>query len=147
MNALNIYKYLTKNVVFDSQAMHVVSEMNGAQPKNDPYTAYGALVNNTAAPEGYAIAFKKLCDLTGIECTVICGTLKDKTPMVWDLIKLNGHWYHVDAGMAAESGNSAAYFCTNDETMRATHDWDADSYVSADGTEYSYDTVVKRSQQ
>lgn len=147
ITAFNIYRYLAKNVVFDSQAMRVVSEMNGTQPKNDPYTAYGALVKNTAAPEGYAIAFKKLCDLSGIECTVICGTLKDKTPMVWDLIKLNGHWYHINPGMAAKSGNGSAYFCQNDEAMQKTHNWNTDSYLSADGAEYSYDEMMKHTQQ
>ncbi len=145
--AIGIYRYLLKNVEFDSQAMRVVSETGGTQPKSDPYTAFGALVSKTAAPEGYALSFKKLCDLAGIDCTVIFGTLKDKTPVVWDLIKLGGHWYHIDPAMAAMEGNESGYFCLNDEAMGKTHEWNADSYPAADGTEYSYDAVVKSLQK
>ncbi|MCX7614159.1 MAG: hypothetical protein N2Z65_00215 [Clostridiales bacterium] len=147
VNAFNIYHYLTQNVIFDSQAMHVETEMKGMQPKSDPYTAYGALIKKTAAPEGYAIAFKKICDLSGIECIVINGTLNDKTPMVWNLVKLNGYWYHVDTAMAAKTKDSSAYFLKNDEAMRKTHGWNQDEYPKADGKEFSYNEAIKRSYQ
>ncbi|MDP4110144.1 MAG: hypothetical protein Q8878_08970 [Bacillota bacterium] len=142
--ALNIYNYLVENVTFDRQAMRVVSETAGTQPKSDPYTSYGALVNKTASYEGYAIAYKKLCDMLGLECTVITGKFKDKTPVIWNLIKLNGEWYHVDAGSAAFTGSKADYFCIDDEAMSKTHEWNLGMYPAAEGNEYSFQSVLKK---
>jgi hypothetical protein len=49
--------------------------------------------------EGYAKAFKVLCDEAGIPCVVVTGTgINDSGSQnhMWNYVKLNGKWYAVD---------------------------------------------------
>ncbi len=57
-------------------------------------TIYGALVQKEALCEGYAKAFSYLCNLAGIENTLVAG--ETNVPHVWNMVKLGGNWYHVD---------------------------------------------------
>ncbi|MDE6595086.1 MAG: hypothetical protein K2K44_03665 [Oscillospiraceae bacterium] len=67
--------------------------------KNDtesPYsdTIYGTLVQKKALCEGYAKTFSYLCNLAGIENTIVTGLTQ--VPHMWNMVKLGGNWYHVD---------------------------------------------------
>lgn len=57
-------------------------------------TIYGALVRKKALCEGYTKAFSYLCNLAGIENVIVTG--KTTVPHMWNMVKLNGNWYHVD---------------------------------------------------
>lgn len=58
-------------------------------------TAYAALVEGYADSEGMALAYKALCDLTGVECVVAEGSLGEERRF-WTIVTLeNGH-RHVD---------------------------------------------------
>lgn len=57
-------------------------------------TIYGALVQKKALCEGYAKAFSYLCNLAGIENVIVTGYTG--VPHMWNMVKLNGNWYHVD---------------------------------------------------
>ncbi len=57
-------------------------------------TAYGALVEKKALCEGYSKAFAYLCNLAGIENTIVTG--ETYVPHMWNMVKLGGNWYHVD---------------------------------------------------
>ena len=50
-----------------------------------PSTAWDALVLGRADDEGLALAFRLLCDLIGVECTVAEGTL-DGAPHFWNIL-------------------------------------------------------------
>ncbi len=69
------------------------------------HTAYSAFVSNNDEPtgpvcQGYAYAFKYLCDRAGIECVVVSGTLyqslDEPGPHAWNAVKIDGSWYGVD---------------------------------------------------
>ncbi len=67
--------------------------------KNDedaPYAdnIYGALVDGRAHCEGYAKAFSYLCGRAGIENAVVTG--RTTTDHMWNMVKIEGNWYHVD---------------------------------------------------
>lgn len=63
-------------------------------------TAYSALVDGRADSEGMALAFRLLCQYTGIECTVVPGTL-DGADWYWNIVTLpDGESRHVDATRA-----------------------------------------------
>jgi hypothetical protein len=76
--------------------------------RGDPYTAYGALVNGVAAAEGYAMAFKLLCDMLDIGCIV--GQEPDEE---WVRVKIGDDWHYLSApwdaaalhGFAARQGD------------------------------------------
>lgn len=57
---------------------------------------YGALVNKKALCEGYAKAFSYLCNLSGIENMIATGYTG--VDHMWNMVKLNGSWYHIDIG-------------------------------------------------
>ena len=58
------------------------------------YRGYEILVGGTAVCQGYAEAYMDLLQRAGLECLLI-----ESTPMdhCWNLVKLDGQWYHVDA--------------------------------------------------
>lgn len=70
--------------------------LNCENDTESPYseTIYGALVQKKALCEGYAKAFSYLCNLAGIENTIVTG--KTKVAHMWNMVKLGGNWYHVD---------------------------------------------------
>ena len=57
------------------------------------YTSYGAFVNHNAVCQGYALAFKVLMDRAGIPC---CYVSSDAINHAWNMVRLDGNWYHVD---------------------------------------------------
>ncbi len=57
-------------------------------------TVYGALVRKKALCEGYTKAFSYLCNLAGIENTIVTG--KTTVPHMWNMVKVDESWYHVD---------------------------------------------------
>lgn len=58
--------------------------------------AYGALVEGSAICEGYAKAFKLLCNRAGIACEIIGGTVNGEVHM-WNYVQIGGSYYLVDA--------------------------------------------------
>lgn len=59
-------------------------------------SVYGALVNKKALCEGYAKAFSYLCNLVGIENMIVTGYTG--VDHMWNMVRLEGSWYHVDIG-------------------------------------------------
>ncbi len=61
-------------------------------------TAWGALVNGNATCVGYARGMKALCDAIGIPCRFVRAAKKSVNPNhAWNLVKVDGAWYIVDA--------------------------------------------------
>jgi len=59
-------------------------------------TAYGCLVDKNANCEGYAKAFKYICDGFEIPCVVTVGKSSDGINHAWNQVQLNGEWYNMD---------------------------------------------------
>lgn len=62
------------------------------------WDVYGALVNGSGVCEAYTKAFQLLLYTVGINNRPIYGTSKSATPEahVWNLVKIDGSWYHTD---------------------------------------------------
>lgn len=60
------------------------------------HMAYGALVEGKAVCEGYAISFQRLMEAMGIPCYIASGKVQGEGH-AWNLVQLNGQWYHLDA--------------------------------------------------
>lgn len=66
---------------------------------NFAHEAYGALNKGESVCEGYAEAFKMLCDRVDIPCILVVGTGTsggDGGAHMWNYVKLEGSWYAVD---------------------------------------------------
>ena len=123
-------------MVYDSKAQKQKAE------GGDVYTAYGALVKGSAVCNGYAEAMKLLCDLSGVECRMISGTV-DGENHAWNLLSIDGEWYHVDVTWddpVPDGGDRVMYDYLNlsDKEMKADHKWEERLYPEADSMEYYY---------
>lgn len=94
-------------------------------------SAYGALVNKTAACEGYSKAAKLLLDEVKIENGIVCGVAtsqKNETSShMWNAVKINGKFYHLDCTWDDPVNDNGAkmrmysYFNVSDEMISASH--------------------------
>ena len=95
--------------------------LGGHGPQNLTATAYGALVTGSAVGEGFAMAYKALCEYLGYECKVILGYL-DGMFHAWNIVELYGDYYHTDVSMCAENGLETA-FLKNDIEFGGRYLW------------------------
>ncbi len=116
--ALAIHDYLIVNCVYDESL-----ELN---------TGYDLLVKGSTVCAGYASLYQDLLLRAGIPCVQV-----DSEPMehVWNLVQLDGQWYHVDVTWDDPSPDTKGYvshefFLRTDEQMSAGedphYDWDTD---------------------
>jgi len=95
-------------------------------------TAYGAIVEGSAACEGYARAMQLLMDMQGIPCYIVTGEASNLAGFTgghaWNKVMLGGEWYHLDATWndpVTEDGGhvtSHAYFNITDAEIGQTHE-------------------------
>ena len=57
------------------------------------YTSFGALVDNNAVCEGYAMAYKYLLSKVGVKSYYVQNTKKRHA---WNMVQIDGKFYHVD---------------------------------------------------
>lgn len=87
-------------------------------------TAYAALVEAQADSEGLALAYKLLCDLAGVECTVVDGTLEG-TPRFWTIVTVEQNVHrHVDPSRAE------GLLLTDTQMSESGFVWDTQEYPS-----------------
>jgi hypothetical protein len=138
-SALQLFERLAYNCVYDP-----TGALRSAKPEllsGLGVTAYGALVEGFADSEGFAVAYSALCRAAGIECLVVHGE-KDGQPHVWNIISLNGSYYHADATAFSNAGLSGA-FMLSDAQMAGTYIWDTTKYPACDGEDSYSDLVIK----
>ncbi len=140
--ALLLYDMLANHTTFDSAAYaRLIAESNGFI-KGEESTVYGALVKQLALSEGFSLSYKKFCDINGISCLVVTGTL-DGVEHYWNLISLDGKWYHVDvsrAGFADEASHD--FFLMSDATIPSGYSWEQSAYPKCESNEYSYESIA-----
>lgn len=119
-------------------------------------TVYGALVEKRALCEGYSKAFSYLCNLAGIENVIVTG--ETYVPHMWNMVKLDGNWYHVDVTWDKPTDELHKifpdvvlyqYFMVTDSVINNTHIIDmspfmppqafgtAENYFAREGTDVS----------
>lgn len=136
----------------DYLVTHCRYSSNVEQPAgSDIYRAYGALVNEDAVCNGYAEALQVLFACAGIESQFVIGTA-DGIEHAWNLVKIDGVWYHLDAtwndpvpDMGAFAVHS--YFNVPDDVLDDTHVWEREDYPEAFSMKcnyYSYNNVYFR---
>lgn len=88
----------------------------------------GVFHNRIAVCEGIALAFKHLCDLCGLRCIVVVGSLRDNPHggHAWNLVRLDRRQVFVDVtGDLPQTGGKEpirrTFFARTEEEMQATH--------------------------
>ena len=126
---LAVYRFLTTELKFDSGLLTVIPETDA-----DSGNPYGVLKNHSAICVGYATTFRLLMQMMGIDCMVVHNT--DLTHS-WNLVKLDGDWYHTDCYSDNETG-SLLNFNMNDSRCQINHSWNREFFPAANGTKYDY---------
>lgn len=88
-----------------------------------PFSIYGALVNGSAVCEGYSKAMQYMLSIFGIECNTINGMGKNN-PHQWNVVKIDGEWYHLDATWDDTTDNNIYYdyFNVSDSVISYDHE-------------------------
>jgi transglutaminase/protease-like cytokinesis protein 3 len=134
---LSFCQHLIDNVEYDTKT----AESGEYSDQNIAATAYGALVNGSAVGEGYAMAFKALCDELGLSCDVVLGQLNGK-PHAWNIVTLGYYSYHIDVSMCDTNGIETA-FLLSDTEMAESYTWDRTAYKSCSNGPLTYEQVVQ----
>ena len=159
---LALHNQLTAQLRYDYET--AAAEMAAEPVSHRPYTMAGALLDNLAVSEGYALAMQALCEKADIRSQIIRGT-RGGLPHAWNLVYLNGFWYHVDAAgndlaaeqpppQAADPGDtsdepstptgpqSLPFFLRDDTAMQeAEYRWQSDS--KCEGGPLSYERLTE----
>jgi hypothetical protein len=114
----------------ETTEMDMATANDGSFTRQDKVaTAYGALVEHLAVGEGYAMAYKALCDEFGIGCTVVTGR-KNGVSHSWNIVRLDGDYFHVDVS-AFDSAEPQEMFLLGDSDMTG-YWWDSLEYAPCD---------------
>ena len=114
---LKIHDWIVKNVSYGMSTLYYVFGV-------------GALANRKAVCAGYAQCYQFLLSQVGIDSVYIAANTK-KEPHAWNLVKLDGHWFHVDCtwdrGLGVNPNVKHTYFMLSDAEFNAdgvhSEDW------------------------
>ncbi len=97
------------------------------------HTIVGSFVHKQAVCDGISRAFKYLCDIAKINSTVVVGNswneYEEKQPHAWNIVKINGNWYHIDVTWDLNLSQRFKYVrydyfnLTEEETLRDHRDF------------------------
>ena len=109
-------------------------------------SAFGALIGSAARCSGFAEGFALLLEAADVPVRIVTGTAAGD-PHAWNLVRLDGHWYHTDCTWDSTAADRHAYFLRDDRFMMQTHTWDRSAYPAADGGACRYETIVREMQE
>jgi hypothetical protein len=132
---LALHDYLVKNVTYT-----VGGDIN------ETTSVVGALITRRAVCEGYAKAFKMLCDQAGLSCILVTGKatplLRPEEYHAWNIVKLDGICSHVDVTWDSTTrGNSETNYnhvCLDDDDMAKDHVWDRSILPACTSSQHNY---------
>ena len=98
---------------------------------------HGVLSGRQAVCVGYATTFRLFMQMLDIPCMVVHNTELVHT---WDLVQIDGHWYHVDLYSANGINDPAVYLNRSDLLQRelSGQTWDTSFYPAADSLDRCY---------
>ena len=125
--------------VFDSAALYVSGEAADSQKfyqlygflaERFDYTletsitpAYSLLNHGVGDSRAFAVVYSAMCRQAGLECLVVNGT-KNGDPWTWNLVQVNGNYYHVDLLRSSMTGGFETYL----DTQMQGYVWDYSAY-------------------
>lgn len=84
---------------------------------------------------GFSSTFQLLMDLAGVECvTVVGSSFEEESLHSWNMVCLDGSWYHVDVSWDVDDVEEPHRFLNvSDGYMEEmAHQWDRSQYPAAE---------------
>ncbi len=100
---LRIYENIIRLVDYDTIGLERQKRFSSpkSEKPDDLRSIYGVFVNNKAVCAGYAKATQYLLNMHGIECTYVTSDTH-----AWNMVKLEGDYYHIDTTWGDGSNTS-----------------------------------------
>lgn len=124
--------------VFDSAALYVSGEGAQSQKFSQLYgflmerfdyaletsitPAYSLLLHGVGDSRAFAVVYAAMCRQADLDCRIVTGT-KDGEPWVWNIVKDNGNYYHVDLLYSSADGRFRE--CVDSEMIGYVWDYSA----------------------
>lgn len=111
------------------------------EQEEESYDSKGILLEGKGVCSSYSESMQLLLSLAGVESKIVLGEAEIEHS--WNLVKLDGEWYHVDATwddpVPDEEGRVLYnYFNVPDELLKQTHTWDTKRYEKAPSYDQNY---------
>ena len=122
-----VYDWMCANLAHEGGVTVVI-------PTAPEYSAepYGVLKYGAAVCVGFATTFRLFMQMMDIDCMVVHNSYHS-----WNLVNLDGDWYHTDIYSDVGRGNYANFNMT-DEMCSSGHNWDTNFFPAANGLTYCY---------
>lgn len=96
-----LYDYLNANTSYDKEAVAAAEKTSYRKgddwkDSEDAFNAHGIIVDKKGVCQSYALSYKLLCCMSGVEAKVITGYLNGDLPHAWNSVKLDGEWFQTD---------------------------------------------------
>lgn len=124
-----VYDWMCKNLAHDANLL-VVIPASSSQESDNPY---GVLKYHNAVCVGYATTFRLFMQMMDIECMVVHNT---ECYHSWDLINLDGDWYHTDIYSDVGRGDYS-HFNLCDAIRGQQESWDTEFFPHANSLKYN----------
>ena len=121
-----VYQWMVKNIGGSSSG--VISRPGMGR---SAFTPHDVLTNRNAVCVGYATTFRLFLNMMGIDVHIVHNEYHS-----WDLVQLDGEWYHVDI-YSDSHGVMYANFNMTDSVCRNGHSWDESALPEAKSVKYS----------
>ena len=96
--------------------------------------AYELLCEHVAHSTSFAAVFRYECALAGIDCWIVSGE-KDGLPYDWNIVSIDGVYYHVDLMRSIERNESGLNLLHSWQLQSEGYTWDAELYPDNPDTE------------
>lgn len=100
--ALILHDYLVREVDYN------LAVQNGGAYSDDVFTMKGVFVDRDAVCQGYSLAYSFLLDKVGVESMIVAS---ESMNHAWNMINIDGSWYHVDVTWDDPSNGVEVDFC------------------------------------
>ncbi len=141
--ALAIHDYLVLTAEYNSAATEHKDGVVNQIEYQSAWSAYGVLVDKTGVCMSYALAYKYILNLVGVECEYAIINQDH----VWNIVKLNGKWYHVDVTWDDPNAFGKAehtYFLLSDNAISSGKNPHGEWVAPYVCTDTDYDTAFFR---
>ena len=121
-----VYQWMLDNLGSDTGLLTVVPST-----RQDAHEPHGVLKYRSAVCVGYATTFRLLMQMLDIPCMVIHNS---EAYHSWNLVQLDGAWYHVDVYGALGTGS---YYSFNVPDAMMAQEWDQGFFPAAVSLDYN----------